>query len=185
MTGQSFSLIPFPDTDLPDIAITGTILRQHNLFNIHYALTGEIKDIFLPSLSVHPTRRDDLWKTTCFEFFLAIKDLPQYWECNISPSGDWNVYQMDAYRRIGFREETAIQRLQFRTRRTKSGLMLDAAIDLNPIIRVGQILEVAVTAVIQTREGHETYWALAHHAPEPDFHLRESFILQMPERIHL
>jgi hypothetical protein len=185
MTGQSFLLLPFPDPDIPDIVITGKIFRQNSIFNIHYALTGEIKDIYLPSLSIHPTRKDDLWKATCFEFFLAIKDLPQYWECNISPSGDWNVYHMDAYRRIGFRGETAIQQLQFATQRTENGLLLDAGIDLNPIIRVGQVLEVAVTAVIQTREGHETYWALAHHAPEPDFHLRESFILQMAERIHL
>jgi hypothetical protein len=181
MTGQSFLLLPFPDPDIPDIVITGKVLRQNSLFNIQYALTGEIKDICLPSLSVHPTRKDDLWKATCFEFFLAIKDSPQYWECNLSPSGDWNVYHMDAYRRIGFRDETAIQGLQFEMRRTSNGLMLDAGIDLSSIIRVGQVLEVAVTAVIQTREGHETHWALMHPAPEADFHLRESFVLQMAE----
>ena len=185
MTGQLFSLIAFPDPDIPDIVITGKILRKNSIFSIHYALTGEIKDIYLPSLSIHPTRKDDLWKDTCFEFFLAIKDLPQYWECNISPSGDWNVYHLDAYRRIGFRSETAIQQLQFAAQRTENGLILNAAIDLDPIIRLGQVLEVGVTAVIQTREGNESYWALAHPAPEPDFHLRESFILQTAERIHL
>ena len=181
MTIQSFSLIPFPDPDTPNIKIKGQVARQNNLLTIHYALAGKIEGIFLPSPSHNPTRKDDLWKTTCFEFFLAIKDLPQYWECNISPSGDWNVYHMDAYRRFGFREETSIQQLKFETRRTKNGLMLDAAMDLNPIIRVGQILEVGVTAVIQTKEGSETYWALTHPAPEADFHLRESFILQMAE----
>jgi len=184
MTVQSFSLIPFPDPNILDIAITGKLLRQNNLLTIRYVLTGEVINIFLPLPLVNPTRKDDLWKATCFEFFLAIKDLPQYWECNISPSGDWNVYHMDSYRRIGFRAETAIKRLQFGTRRTENGLMLDAEIDLNPIIRIGQVLEVAVTAVIQTKGGNETYWALTHPAPEPDFHLRESFILQTAERIH-
>ena len=113
MTELPFSLIPFLDANVPDITIKGKILRQNNLLTIHYALTGKIKDIFLPSPSVNPTRKDDLWKTTCLEFFLAIKDLSQYWEFNLSPSGDWNVYYMAAYRRIGFREETSIQWLQF------------------------------------------------------------------------
>jgi hypothetical protein len=185
MTGQSFSLIAFPDPDFPDISITGKIHRQNNLLTIQYVLTGEVINISLPLPSVKPARKGNLWKATCFELFFAVKDLPQYWECNISPTGDWNVYRMDAYRRIGFRDETAIKRLQVWTQKTKNGLILDAAMDLNPIIRLGQVLEVGVTAVIQTREGNESYWALAHPAPEPDFHLRESFILQTAERIHL
>ena len=88
MTELPFLLIPFLDANVPDITIKGKILRQNNLLTIHYALTGKIEDIFLPSLSVNPTRKDDLWKTTCLEFFLAVKNLPQYWEFNISPSRD-------------------------------------------------------------------------------------------------
>jgi len=181
MTERPFSLIPFRDPNIPDITITGKILRQINLLTIHYAVTGKTGDIFLPSLSVNPIRKADLWKTTCLEFFLAVKGLPHYWEFNLSPSGDWNVYHIEAYRRIGFREETSIQRLQFGTRKVEYGFALNAAVDLNPIIRVGQILEVGVTAVIQTNEGSETYWALWHPAPEADFHLRESFILALAE----
>ena len=172
---------PISRCNIPDITIKGKIIRQSNLLTIHYALTGKIEDIFLPSLSVNPTRKDDLWKTTCLEFFVAIEDLPQYWEFNISPSGNWNVYHMDAYRRIGFREETSIQQLQFEMQKLTNVFQLNAAVDLNPIIRVEQILEVGVTAVIQTKEGSETYWALIHPAPEADFHLRESFLLAMAE----
>jgi|SRR5215216_1831835 len=179
MTGQPFILIPFPDTNVPDISVKGKILRQNNLLTIHYTLTGKIEDIFLLSPSVNPTRKDDLWKTTCLEFFLAIKDLPQYWEFNISPSGDWNVYYMHAYRRIGFREETSIQHLQIETQKATIGFLLTAVVDLNPIIRLEQILEVGVTAVVQTKEGNGTYWALTHLAPQADFHLRESFILAL------
>ena len=162
MTGQSFSLIPFRNPNIPDITIKGEILRQDNLLTIHYALTGTIEDIFLPSPSVNPTRKEELWKTTCLEFFLAIKGFPHYWEFNISPSGDWNIYRMDAFRRIGFREEMSIQRLQFETQKAANGFVLDAAVDLNPIIQAEQILEIGVTAVILTKEGRETYWALIH-----------------------
>ena len=181
MTELPFLLIPFLDANVPDITIKGKILRQNNLFTIHYALTGKIEDIFLPSLLVNPTRKDDLWKTTCLEFFVAIEDLPQYWEFNLSPSGDWNVYYMDAYRRIGFREETSIKRLQFETQKAANSFLLTAGVDLKPIIRLEQILEVGVTAVIQTKEGRETYWALKHPASEADFHQRESFDLAMAE----
>lgn len=181
MTGRAFSLIPFPDPNIPDITIQGKILRQNNLITIHYALRGSLENIFLPSPSVNPTRKEELWKTTCFEFFLAAKDSPEYWEFNLSPSGDWNVYRMDAYRRIGFREETLIQRLQFETQKDKNGFLLAADVELKSMIRVEQILEVGITAVIQTRERSESYWALVHPAPEEDFHLRESFILAMAE----
>ena len=181
MTGQPFSLIPFPGTNVPDITITGKILRQNNVLTIHYALHGKIEDIFLTTPSVIPTRKEELWKTTCFEFFLAVKDLLQYWEFNLSPSGDWNVYHMDTYRRIGFREETLIQRLQFETQYEMNRFLLNADVDLNSMIQVEQLLEVGVTAVIQTKMGSETYWALTHPAPEPDFHQRESFVLALAE----
>ena len=181
MTELPFLLIPFLDASVPDITIKGKILRQNNLLAIHYALTGKIEDIFLPTPSVIPTRKEELWKTTCFEFFLAVKDFTQYWEFNLSPSGDWNIYCMDKYRRIGFREETLIQRLQFETQNEMNRFLLNAVVDLNSMIQVEQLFEVGVTAVIQTKMGSETYWALTHPAPEPDFHQRESFVLALAE----
>ncbi|HEX6270406.1 MAG TPA: DOMON-like domain-containing protein [Anaerolineales bacterium] len=179
MTGQPFSLIPFNGPDVPDITIKGTITRQNNLLTIHYGLTGKLEQIILPSLCLNPARRDELWKATCFELFLAAKDLPKYWEFNMSPTGDWNVYRMDAYRRIGFREETSIQLLPFQVQKDVESLVVNVAIDLNPIIHADQILEIGITAVIQNRHGSETYWALAHPASQADFHLRESFILAL------
>ncbi|RPJ26905.1 MAG: DOMON-like domain-containing protein [Chloroflexi bacterium] len=184
MTKQSFSLIPFSAPDLPDVIVTGDISRQNNLLALHYSLAGKIEDVLLPSASARPSRKDELWKTTCFEFFLAVKDQPQYWEFNISPSGDWNAYYMHGYRRVGFREETSIQRLPFEVREEAGAFVLDIAVDLTPILRENQLLELGVTAVIQTRDGNETYWALAHPALQPDFHLRESFILALAGQTH-
>ncbi len=188
MTEQSFSLVPFPAPNIPEINIKGKISYQDNLVTLHYSLTGKIGDVFLSSTSMSPKRKDDLWKTTCFEFFLAIKDLPQYWEFNLSPSGAWNVYCMAAYRRIGFREETLIQQLEFEVQQEARQFGLNATIDLDPLIPQGctsQPLQVGITAVIQTKDGNQTYWALAHPAPSADFHLRESFILVMGTEIPL
>lgn len=181
MTQQSFSLHPLPAPDLPNISIMGKISLHKNVVDLHYLLAGEIENVLLPSTSVNPGRKDELWKATCFEFFLAIKNRPQYWEFNISPSGHWNVYHMDAYRRVGFREETSIQQLQFEVRNEASVFNLNAIVDLNTMLQQGQFLEFGITAIIQTKDGNETYWALAHPAPFADFHLRESFILGMAE----
>jgi hypothetical protein len=69
MTRQVFSLIPFYDVNIPDIQIKGHIAREHNRLAVHYSVSGETGQILLPTLSVHPARKDELWKATCFEFF--------------------------------------------------------------------------------------------------------------------
>jgi hypothetical protein len=183
MTECSFSLIAFPAPNLPKISITGEISLQDNIVNLRYSLSGEIENILLPPAALNPSRKDELWKGTCFEFFLAIKNQPQYWEFNLSPSGDWNVYHMDAYRRVGFREETSIQRMPFEVRNEAGEFHLNALVDLYPILQPNQ-LEFGITAIIQNSDGNEAYWALAHPAPFADFHLRESFILGLAGQTH-
>ncbi len=177
MTQHSFALIPFQDDHIPKILITGGIAREQNLLSIQYVLTGALDEINFPEPVGHPGRNGELWLATCFEFFLAINDQPQYWEFNLSPSGEWNVFRMDAYRRIGFREEKLIQDLQMEFRRDPDRARLDASMDLSPIIDPEMDLQAGITSVIQTRDGHETFWALAHPNLQADFHVRESFNL--------
>ena len=152
---------------------------------MRYSLVGNVEEISLPPRSIHPRRRDELWKGTCFEFFLAVKDQPQYWEFNLSPSGDWNLYRMDAYRRIGFREERAISQLPFKIKNESKRYSLDVTVDLISFVEPQQELQIAITAILQTKNGNETYWSLTHPAPHPDFHLRESFILRLAGQTHL
>jgi hypothetical protein len=185
MTEQSVSLVPFSAPNIPSISITGKISLLNNLLALHYSLAGKVKDVFLQPTSPNPRRKDELWQSTCFEFFVAIRDQPEYWEFNMSPSGDWNVYHMDAYRRVGFREETLIQQLQFKTQQEAGVFSLDMTIDLNLIIGLSQPLEIGITAIIQTKNGNQSYWALTHPEPDPDFHLRESFILALEEQTRL
>jgi hypothetical protein len=176
---KSFKLVPYPASDLPKIQITGEIERVENRLFIRYAVTREINSILLPALSNSAARKHDLWKATCFEFFIAIKDQPQYWEFNMSPSGDWNVYAMDAYRQVNMREETAFTQLPFEFRKIDGESSLDISVDLNPILQPESILEIGITTIIQTKDGNETYWALAHPGQQADFHLRDSFILEL------
>jgi len=179
MAEYSFSLIPFPDSNIPGIHITGTISRQYNVLRVHYSITGEIQSLLLPEKSTHPSRKDDLWKATCFEFFLAIPNQPQYWEFNMSPSDDWNIYHMDEYRRVGFREETGIAELPFSVQNEAGCILVDVTADVSAMIGVEERIQAAITSIIRTKDDHETYWALLHPNPQADFHLRESFILEL------
>jgi hypothetical protein len=183
MTGAAFSLIPFPGSHLPDITITGTISRLENRIALGYSLAGTIEDLVLAPLSRQPRRKDGLWQTTCFEMFLAIKDQPRYWEFNFSPSGDWNSYRMDAYRRLGFDEERSISGLTVEAKTSAGAFRLTTHVDLSLLASDSEALQIGLSAVIQAREGNETYWALTHPGPQPDFHLRESFVLELAGRI--
>jgi hypothetical protein len=184
MIEHSFRLVPFKVPPIPAVSLRGKLSLKNHILTLHYSLAGEIEAILLPPASLVPGRKDELWKATCFEFFLAIQDQPGYWEFNMSPSGDWNVYRMDAYRRIGFREEAAISTLPFEFRQGSDRFFLDVAVDLSFLIPNEALLQMGIAAIIQTKDGGETYWALAHPAPEPDFHLRESFILALAEQTH-
>jgi hypothetical protein len=179
MIERPFALIPFPAPNLPAIRITGSAALQEQVLALEYWLEGAIEEVLLPAVSSNPSRKDELWNATCFEFFLAVKARPEYWEFNMSPSGDWNVYRMDTYRRAGFRAETAIQDLPFQVQILPDVLQLRVAVELSPILQHAHNLDIGVTAVIQTNDGNTTYWALAHPAPQADFHLRESFTLEL------
>jgi len=177
-TRQSFSLIPFSIQETLELEINGQVSRCGNTFYIQYMLDVNLETIVLPAWRLAPSRRDELWRMTCFEFFIAIKYKPQYWEYNISPSGDWNVYVMDGYRQLGMREETRIKRLPFELQKKSKSVSLELAINLDPIIESKMPIEVGIASIIQRPNGQQTYWALVHPRPEADFHLREGFVLE-------
>jgi len=176
---KTFALVPYKAQQLPALEFTGTVTRLVNHLSIHYVVSGDIINILLPTPTDSPVRKHDLWRTTCFEFFIAIQDQPCYWEFNMSPSGNWNVYAMDAYRQVNMREEVAFTQLPFEFRKTNDEVTLDITVDLNPIIQSETILEIGVTSIIQTNDGNESFWGLAHPGLQADFHLRNSLILEM------
>lgn len=179
MKTRNFTLQPFPGTGpRPNIDISGTISRQAHTLAIRYLLQGRLTELDIPPLSNPAARRIGLWEKTCFEFFLAVKDSPGYWEFNLSPSGDWNVYRFEIYRQ-GLNEEKAFSQLPFSIREQSDFLRLGLEFDLGLIIRTDQAIEAAVTAVIKTRNREETFWAMAHPAEGPDFHHRDGFIVQL------
>jgi len=177
---QTFRLIPHLADGLPEIEVVGEVDRVENGLSVRYKVQGNVEAILLPAPSA-PTRKDDLWNMTCFEFFLAVPDQPEYWEFNLSPSGEWNVYHMDAYRQVNMREEAKFCQLPFEFRKDK-GYSFELLVDLSAIIQAKESIQIGVAAITQTKDGSTTYWALAHPGTptaQADFHLRDSFILEV------
>jgi hypothetical protein len=179
MNGRSFSLQPFPyASPPPEGEITGGVARRGHKLTIRYALRGRLGGVAIPPPAQKPARKHGLWEETCFEFFLALKNSPRYWEFNLSPAGHWNVYRFSGYRQ-GMEEETAYTSLPFRVQTREDSLLLDLELEAAKIVPADRPLEVAVTAVIRLAGGEVSYWALTHHGSEADFHRRDSFIMAL------
>ncbi|MDH6056344.1 DOMON-like domain-containing protein [Umezakia ovalisporum] len=179
MTNQTFALKPFvAGESLPNVQITGSIARYANQLSLRYQILGDLKPVIIPRLSDTRGRKDELWENTCFEFFLGIVDSTEYWEFNLSPAGHWNVYHFDGYRR-GMQEETAFEFLPFSIEEQSHSLTVILDVDLGKIIADNQVIDVGITSVILCVDNQLSYWALTHEGGEADFHLRDSFIIQL------
>ena len=179
MNSRSFSLKPFQSAGLlPGLEITGSIERYSDRLSMSYALSGPMDEVVLPAPADKRVRKNRLWEETCFEFFLGVKSFEHYWEFNLSPAGHWNVYRFMSYRQ-GMQEEPAFTSLPFGVRIQPETLRLILELDPDRIIPPGRVLQVGISAVIKTIHGDITYWALTHPGPQPDFHRRDSFIVEL------
>ena len=163
---------------------------------LHFRLSGPLQTLQIPPLSGTPERRDDLWRTTCFEAFLGQPGQASYWELNLAPSGDWNLYAFEGYR-AGMQPERRLQQLPFQLDRqwldpstpsTANGpnhpgrlsrLDLVLNLDLAALMPPEAPLELSATAVLEHQVDHQSgscsYWAWQHRGLEADFHRRDSF----------
>jgi hypothetical protein len=171
-------LKPFlPTCPLSHLKITGNIGRRSGTLSIIYAL-GPLDEVLITAPAGPPVRRKALWEETCFELFLGVKNSDYYWEFNLSPAEHWNVYRFKAYRH-GMQEENAFKSLPLSVRIEPEVLKLSLDLDLDKIVPADSSLKVGISAVIKSANGELTYWALTHPGPQPDFHRRDSFIVEL------
>jgi hypothetical protein len=179
MKRHDFALTPFPgDGPRPAVEITGSITRRGEALAVRYHLRGDPAEVMVPVPVHRPARRSGLWEATCCEFFLGVKGEARYWEFNLSPSGDWNVYSFTGYRQ-GMAEEAAFTTLPVTVRRRRESLLLAAEVAVGLMVPADRPLEMGVAAVVQRAGGGLTYWALTHPGEKADFHRRDSFLVEI------
>jgi hypothetical protein len=174
---QPFALRSFTPPPA-SLSLAGSVRRDGDRLSLHYRLEDPEGLVLVPPASAAPRRCYDLWTTTCFEFFLAEPGAEPYWEGNLAPSGDWNLFRLSGYRQ-GLAPEPAINALPFVVERAGGGFDLSVTLDLAALPLAGRPLEMAVTAVVELRDGEILYWALAHPGEQADFHWREGFKMRL------
>jgi hypothetical protein len=176
---HTYQLQPFSDKNPQWIqSISGKISRQDNRFILSCDISGDVSYVIVPEAATIPERRNSLWENTCLEFFISVKENPAYREFNLSPAGHWNVYQFDDYRK-GMKLDKSFNNLPYIFKRQFGKLSLFLKLDPVKICRPDQVLEVGICAVIEYKDSTKQYWALVHPGLSPDFHKRDSFILNL------
>ena len=157
------------------ISITANFAESGDL-NLLYRVIGEVDGIKLPAAR-QPGPADNLWQQTCCEAFVAAANTEPYREFNFSPSAQWAVYQFAAYRQRDSRFQPP-SAPQITLHQQADGFELAATIP-SELIPPSDVLDLALTTVIEASDGSKSYWALSHGTTQPDFHLRQSFTLAL------
>lgn len=178
---QPVMLTAHPSTPSGGVRSLGVQLRteEPGILVFQYSLDADMSRVRVPP-SGAGGRADALWKSTCFEAFVAPADEPGYHEFNFSPSLDWAIYRFTAYREgmspagIGRAPEVSV-------RRGDDGLELRSAVHLGDLaaLRDAGHLRIALAAVIEDEHGRLSYWGLRHPSGKPDFHHPNAFALEV------
>ena len=173
------ALTPFDAASAPPgLGVTAGLRRSRGLMTVLYRVQGG-GCLRIPAPADVPQRADRLWEHTCLEAFLAPAGGPGYWELDLSPSGDWNLYRFAGYR-DGMEVERRVPSLTgFRAGREGDGLRVEATLDLGAVPELAGDLDVGLAAVLEAADGTTSYWGLLHVAAQPDFHRRESFVVAL------
>ena len=152
---------------------------------LHYRITGDTAGLLIPPPDT-PGPADGLWQHTCFEAFVARTGEPAYQEFNFSPSGQWAAYRFSAERVRDLSAEAAAPawapELEFLEQPQSLDLQAWLPREALPATATGAFLILGLSAVLETRDGQLSYWALHHPAARPDFHHRAGFahVLDLP-----
>jgi hypothetical protein len=158
--------------------------RQAGRLELVWRLTGDLDALVLPEPSQSRRRCDGLWQTTCLEAFWGFAGQQAYWELNLAPSGDWNLYRLSHYRGP-LTPVALVVPPAWQVRRTVGELEVAVELDLGEVAGGDESgvavlpLEISLTAVIEQVGQGVSYWALTHTGAEPDFHRRDSFGLRL------
>ncbi len=174
-----------PLTQAPMVrSVAAEVTRsQDGQLTFLYQIKGDMLRLLIPSVDTENCG-ESLWEHTCFEAFISTPGSTFYQEFNFSPSGQSATYIFSDYRQadnpIELTEKPQISS-------TLSVGRLDLMAVVSPTVLRSELstanLQIGLSAVIESADipgGNHSYWALHHPAARPDFHHRQSFVLELP-----
>jgi hypothetical protein len=172
-------LLPHPSTGPGPVRALEAVASYAGAgtLRLHYRLDADLAMLRIPS-AAQSERRDELWRQTCFEAFVATSGSGDYAELNFSPCGAWAAYGFTSYR--GDVTPLALARPPAtRWRRERESLSLDVNVIIAGFQPAAGALRVALAAIIEDKSGIMSYWALRHPPGKPDFHHASGFALEL------
>ncbi|WP_260599309.1 DOMON-like domain-containing protein [Sphingomonas endolithica] len=171
-----YILHPHPDT--PPARVRGVVVDLvATATGLLLTFIVEGGDALLLPEAKSPLRAGGLWKTTCFELFLAPGGSESYLEFNYAPSTEWAAYGFDSYR-AGMRDLPQIAPPHIARGGPDAGYIIEVDQELDDI--PPGPCHIGLSAVIEEVDGTKSYWALAHAPGPPDFHNRDCFTGRLP-----
>ncbi len=174
------TLLPHPDTPEPAVRSLSVEVERHGAqLDLRFMGDGVLDQIAWPD-DADAEFTDGLWQHTCFEVFVRGNHGASYVEGNFSPSTEYAFYAFSGYRE----GMTAIRNgdhpcvgIGFGDNQFSVFVTLDMA-SIAPEFATND-WTIGLSAVIETKDGHKSYHALAHPGGAPDFHHPASFALEL------
>jgi hypothetical protein len=146
---------------------------------LEYELRGDLAGVRIATED--PGRAEGLWRHTCMEVFIAARpagpDSGPYLEFNLAPGGQWAAYRFSGYR-AGMSLLTGIRPPRIELRTQSQRLLLAAELEI-PADLAATPLRLGLAVVVENTQRQLGYWALRHAGERPDFHLPDSFELEI------
>lgn len=174
------SLIPHPNAmPTADFRVEVDVERVGAVLSLRYEVHGKV-GLLVDNPFLEKVRTDELWKTTCFEAFIAGAMPGRYYELNFGETGAWAAYSFDGYR--GEMRDTQVTPETDFYGESYGWFLVRARIDYSTLadLATSEPWQLGLTAVIEEADGTKSYWALHHPREEPDFHHAGGRILELP-----
>lgn len=149
---------------------------------VSFRVSGAMDEILWPAKSTSGhgpwSRADRLWEHSCFEIFARPSGETPYVEVNLAPVDRWAAYAFSDYRTdMRNADNVALITGNWRIRERQAELH---AMLGGPAAYGRDTLHIALSALIEHRNGTKSYWALKHPSDKPDFHHPDCFVLELP-----
>jgi len=153
--------------------------RMESGFQLIYRVKGPVQEIKLPPQK-SPSRKEGLWRETCFEIFMSKSGSSSYAEWNFSPSLEWCLFSFKSYREKlnEVIEENPLIQMKITLKselEMRVNISASNAVSLTSFFKADPI-EILPASILELHDGSFLYYAPRHQGSKPDFHDRACFL---------